>query len=94
MTPRKLLKRPTNGRNKKSSAIGILTIFGKGSAAREAEDVAEGIEETTITTDALPGNLGLRHLDGAAHIADTSIALHHQDVMLILIFQAAEMHAV
>lgn len=93
MTPKRLLKKPTNARSKKRSAIGILTIFGSESAARGAEDAAEGIEETTITTDAIPGNLGLHHLDAVARLADTTIALLRQDARLILIFQAAEIRA-
>lgn len=94
LMPTKLLKKPTNGRNKKRSAIGTLTIFGSGSAAREAEDVAEGIEEITITTDVLPENRGLHRLGVVARLADTTIALLRQDVMSILIFQAAEIRAV
>ncbi|MCJ1262634.1 Serine/arginine repetitive matrix protein 1 [Lobaria immixta] len=40
------------------------------------------------------GNLGLHPLGVAARLADTIIALLHQDVTLILIFQAAEIRAV
>lgn len=69
-------------------------MFGSGSAAREAEDVAEESEEIMITTDVLPGNLGLRHLDAVARLADTTIAFLHQDVRLIPIYQVAEIRAI
>lgn len=94
LTPIKLLKKPTNGKNKKRFAIEILTVFDSGSAAREAEDVVEGKEEITITIDALAGSLGLHHLGAVPRLADTTIALLHQDVKLILTFQAAEIRAV
>lgn len=56
--------------------------------------MVEVIEEIMTTTDALPGSLGLHPLGVVARLADSTIALLHQDVTLILIFQAAEIRAV
>lgn len=78
----KQLRRPTNGKNKKNFAKGMLITFGNGSVMREVEAVAAGTEEAMSTRDGQRETRGLLHLDTVAH-GEPNTAVLHLGVKLI-----------